>query len=156
MNPSNNSSKTNLVPKWLSLSFLLVSILGFVDASYLAVKYYQNEAPPCSILQGCDVVTTSEYAAIFGISVALFGALYYFVHLALSVTYLDKQNPRGLKWAFLFSPAGFIASLYFIYLQLFVLSAICVYCMVSAGTSAALFLLGMVGLKKLKSGKVKS
>ena len=43
------------------------------------------------------------------------------------------------------------ASLIFVWLQLFVINAICFYCMVSAATSTLLFILGIILWKKLKN-----
>ena len=83
--------------KTLKILFLALSLLGFLDASYLAIKYYQGEAPTCAFFKGCDVVTTSEYATIFGISIALLGAIYYLSLLLLSIIYLDTKNPRLIK-----------------------------------------------------------
>src|SRR3989344_1559205 len=42
----------------------LFSFLGLVDASYLAAKHYTGTIPPCAIVKGCEVVTTSQYAAV--------------------------------------------------------------------------------------------
>ena len=134
--------------KTLKILFLALSLLGFLDASYLAIKYYQGEAPTCAFFQGCDVVTTSEYATIFGISIALLGAIYYLSLLILSIIYLDTKNPRLIKIGTVIAGGGFLFSLWLIYLQIFVLNALCIYCVASALSSTSLFVLGTVLWKK--------
>ncbi|MDO8626129.1 MAG: vitamin K epoxide reductase family protein [Candidatus Magasanikbacteria bacterium] len=143
----------------LGIIFLLVSFLGFLDASYLAVEHYRGVVPPCSVIVGCELVTTSKYALIFKIPVALLGAIYYLAVLILSVAYLESQNKKWLTAAAILTPLGFLASAWFVYLQLYVIKAVCIYCVGSALTSTILFILGVVELRtkdtwweKLKHG----
>lgn len=130
--------------KTLKILFLTLSLLGFLDASYLTLKYYQGEAPTCAFFKGCDIVTTSKYATIFGVSIALLGAIYYLALFILSVLYLDTKNPRFIKIGAIIAGGGFLFSLWLIYLQLFVINALCIYCLVSALSSTALFLAGLI------------
>ncbi len=122
--------------------FLVLSLLGFLDAAYLTLEHYRGVVPPCSVVQGCEQVTTSGYSMIFGIPVALLGALYYLIILLFSIAYLDTQNDRWLRQAAFFTPLGFLASLWFIYLQAVIIRAWCLYCIGSATTSTLLFVIG--------------
>lgn len=129
--------------KILGVIFLIISAIGFLDALYLTVEHYSGNVPPCSI-EGCEIVLTSTYATVGGIvPVSLLGVLYYGTILFLAIAFLDRKNPRLLHRAALLSPIGFIVSLFLVYLQLFVIKNICLYCMVSAGTSTGLFLIGI-------------
>ncbi len=136
------------VPKWLPVSFTVFSLLGFLDAAYLTVKHYLGTPIPCSLLQGCEKVTTSQYATIGGVPVALFGAVYYLFVFILTVIYFDTGKTRILSFLGRFSFFGFLASAYFLYLQFFVIGAICVYCIGSALTSTILFVLGLLVLRR--------
>ena len=118
----------------------LFSFLGLVDASYLAAKHYTGTIPPCSIVKGCEAVTTSQYATVGGVSVALLGAIYYLAVLVLSIAIIDTKSDRLKKFLAGFSVIGLLASIWFISLQLFVIKALCLYCLVSAFSSAAIFL----------------
>ena len=118
----------------------LFSFLGLIDASYLATKHYTGTIPPCAISKGCEVVTTSQYATIGGISVALLGAVYYLAVLIISIAIIDTKNDRLKKFLARFSVIGLLASIWFISLQLFVIKALCLYCLVSAFSSTAIFL----------------
>lgn len=129
-----------LTEKSYAIFALIVAGLGFADATYLTVEHFLGKVPPCSIIQGCELVTTSQYATIFGIPVALLGSLYYLAIIATVIFYIDQKNARPLVMAATFSVAGLVASLYFVGIQLFVLRAICLYCFFSATTSTLFFI----------------
>lgn len=125
----------------------LFSFVGLIDASYLAAKHYTGTIPPCTIVKGCEAVTTSQYATIGGVSVALIGAIYYLIVLIISVAIIESRNDRLKKFLTRFSIIGLLASIWFIYLQLFVIKALCLYCLVSAFSSTAIFITALF-LKK--------
>lgn len=128
--------------KIAAIIFLAVSALGFLDAAYLTIEHFRGSIPPCAI-QGCEIVLTSAQSKIAGIPVALLGALYYLALLILSISFFDSKKESIIRFTSKLTPLGFIASLYFVYLQFSVIKEICQYCMVSAGTSTLLFITGM-------------
>lgn len=132
--------------KRLAIIFLFFGLIGFADAAFLTVEHYRGGPLPCAITSGCDTVTTSRYATIAGIPVALLGALYYLSVIIGAVMVIDAGRPEWLKRLARWTAAGFLASLYFVGLQVFVLKAYCLYCLISAGTSTALFITGLVVL----------
>jgi len=132
------------LPKWLSVGFAVIGFLGFLDASYLAVKHYLGVPIPCSIFQGCEEVTNSSYAFIGDVPVALLGAIYYAIIFILAVIFIDTGRTAVLSFASRLTIVGFVASLYFSYIQFFVIGAVCVYCLDSAVTSIILFVLGII------------
>jgi len=99
-------------------------------------------------------VLTSGHAKIAGIPVALLGSLYYLTLLILSVAYLDIKKTAIIRFASYCTIVGFTASLYFVYLMLFVIKEICQYCLISAATSTILFILGLFII--IKSSKPKA
>jgi uncharacterized membrane protein len=137
------SSKNSRIPHVSAWVIGIVSLIGFSDATFLAIKYLQGSVPPCHIGVGCDIVTRSSYAAIGPIPVALLGSLYYLLMGILAVAYLDTKKEALLQYAGRLSVVGVLASAYFVFLQIFVLKAICIYCMASATTSTVLFIVGM-------------
>lgn len=137
--------------KKYSWAMIAVGILGFLDASWLTVAHYLKVPIPCGLVQGCDIVTTSAYSEILGVPVALLGALYYLTIVILTIIALEKQSRPLLRLASQFTWAGLVASLYFVAIQLFVLHAICVWCMGSAITSTVLFVLGLFVIKLLNA-----
>lgn len=136
----NLSQKLSPPPsKFLAPVFAIFSFIGFLDAAFLTIEHFAGRVPPCGIFTGCDTVTTSQYATILGIPVALLGALYYLSILVLTIAYWDSKKPQFLNVASLLTITGFLASAYFIFLQLFVIKALCLYCVISAANSTILF-----------------
>lgn len=148
MNLPNLSERVLLPPPprlnravWL---LLILALIGFADAVYLTIKHYLGDAPLCSIFNGCDTVTTSRFATVGPISVALLGALYYLAVFILLLIYIDRRREKILKWVSSLTELGFFASLWFVYLQAFVLKAFCLYCLISAITSTLLFVISAI------------
>lgn len=132
--------------------FFIVAGLGFGDAMFLSIEHYRGEIPPCSLTGGCETVTTSEYSKIMGIPVAYTGVLYYLGILLLLVLYVDLKKVIFVKAIFIFTAIGFLGSLYFTFLQFFVIKALCPYCLFSALTSTILFFLCCWGARSNKGG----
>ena len=140
------SANTPAVSKKIITIIALISFLGFLDASYLAAKYYLGGPIPCAILDGCDTVTTSQYATMAGVPVALLGAIYYLIIFVLAISYLESKKDNLVFLISRLTIVGFLASLWFVYLQVFVLKALCLYCLFSAFTSTTLFIVSIIFL----------
>lgn len=127
----------------LAKSFVLLSFIGILDAGYITMEAFTGGTVVCPLVGGCNEVLQSPYAQIFGYPVALYGLIFYFSIFILSFLYLD----RGNKYVFTvltFLPAlGFLFTLWFLYLQAFVIKAYCFYCLISAGLSTILFALAL-------------
>ena len=149
MKLSNLSLKQPLlpVPNSIVIIALVVALVGFADATYLTIEHFRNVIPPCTT-SGCEEVLTSGYSVVAGVPVSLGGAIYYLLVMVGLFAYLDAKNLKLLKAVFLFTVVGLLASLWFIYVQAFILGAYCQYCLVSAGTSTLLFLIGAFVLAK--------
>ncbi len=135
------------IPLWLTISIFVTGFIGFLDATYLTTNFFLKAIPPCFVTGGCDVVTTSQYATILGIPIALLGALYYLCVLALWLFYVDKKQKRVLEALPWITSSGFVFSIWLVGLQVFVLNALCSYCLVSAGTSTLLFIFALIARK---------
>ena len=128
------------VPSWAVGVFLGLAVIGFTDATYLAVEHYMGVVPPCTILKGCDTVTTSQYSTIAGISVALFGSLYYLGLICLSIYILTSKKFKLIRYLGHWTWLGLLAAIYFTSLQVFVIRAYCIYCLTSALISLIVFI----------------
>ena len=127
------------VSNWIPISFLVLGFLGFLDSIYLTISHYSGSSVFCSVVHGCNEVLQSEYAVVFGIPLAVIGVVYYSLVVILAVAFLDERNSLFLKLAIKLVTAGFVASLWFIYLQAFIIHSFCLYCMGSAAISSLLF-----------------
>ena len=133
---------SKLVPPAL----LAVAFIGFLDAVYLTVQHYLGFDLNCPITGSCSEVLNSPYAILAGIPISLLGAVYYLSIIILTTAYLDAGKPALLKWAAYLTVPGFLAALGLLYLQFFVIEALCFYCLISAAVSTVLFALGLTHL----------
>lgn len=119
----------------------LFAFLGFADAAYLTVSHYFAVPLPCSLTDGCDTVLSSAYSMVGPVPVAAFGIAYYLLALVLAVYLYTSENPRirVARYIQLLSAIGVLFSAYFLYLQIAVIGALCMYCIASALTSVLLF-----------------
>lgn len=136
--------------KWILAGIVIFSLVGFLDATYLTLVHYNRGSLSCYIFKGCDKVTTGPHAVILGVPVSLLGALYYFSVFIAAIFYFDTKNKIFLRILSIFPLAGFLASLWFLYLQLFIIKALCFYCVISAITSTLLFVLGILVFRNFK------
>jgi len=108
-----------------------VALLGLADATYLTVAHLTGDDAVCGSAVGCSTVLGSAYATIRGIPTATFGAVAYFIVFSLAILgVFDYAKMRGLLTVVV--GLMFVASLYFLYLQAFVLHAFCPFCLFSA------------------------
>jgi uncharacterized membrane protein len=107
----------------------LLAIAGIGVATYITMAESGGGAPKCVVGgHGCQTVAESKYAELAGINVAVIGIFGYALLLAAAVLPGDAARFGGLLTALV----GFGFSAYLTYLELFVIDAICQWCVVSA------------------------
>src|SRR6187401_3501768 len=114
-----------------------LALAGLAIAAYLLVARIIGEAPACGPVKGCETVAASEYATLFGVPVALFGVAFSAVLAIACVAWWRRADPRALYASYGFGLAGVIAVAYLTYLEVFVIRAICVWCVAYATTIVA-------------------
>lgn len=111
-----------------------LALAGLLISLYLAIVKLAGGSPICGPLAGCDTVNNSEYAVFMGIPVALFGAGASAVTLAGALAWWRASSRRGLLVAYLVGLAGLPVLAYLTYLELFVIHAVCIWCVAYAVT----------------------
>lgn len=129
------------------IALLIVSAVGFLDATYLTAKHFLDDPVTCSILEGCETVTTSKYSIFLGMPIALGGAIYYLAVSILLFLFIEGEAYL-LRPLLVITGVGFLVTLYLVYLQAYVLDAFCLYCLLSAVTSTTLFIGGIYLVKR--------
>jgi uncharacterized membrane protein len=123
---------------------LLLILVGLIVSGYLAYAKFSGIPVNCSILSGCQTVEQSKYSVMFGVPVAVYGVLFYLgLIFATFIRINQKYKNLVTKLILLATTFGFLFSVYLTYLELYVIFAICVYCVVSAIISTALFFLSL-------------
>lgn len=122
---------------------------GVLVSGYLSVKRFTGGSLACTRWAECDVVNNSVYAKIYGVPVAFIGLAGYLLLLSLALAALQAAGPvqrRFLTLGFLLALGGVGFSAYLTYIELYVIEAICVWCVISAVLITLLALLGGLNL----------
>jgi len=110
------------------LILAVLDVAGLAIASYLSVVELGGGVPACGPIKGCEEVALSEYSRIGGVPVAVFGVVLSLILLTLAIAWW-RTNLYGLLLAhYGLSLAGVLFEAYFIYLQVAVIKAVCVWC----------------------------
>ncbi|MDO8483909.1 MAG: vitamin K epoxide reductase family protein [Candidatus Limnocylindrales bacterium] len=110
------------------LILAVLDVVGLAIASYLSVVELAGSVPVCGPIKGCEEVALSEYNRIGGVPVAVFGVGLSLILLTFAVAWW-KTDLYGLLLAhYGLSLAGVIFEVYFLYLQVFVIHAVCIWC----------------------------
>jgi uncharacterized membrane protein len=110
------------------------ALAGSLIALYLLMHDLGLSSIICPIA-GCDKVQASEYSKWFGIPVAAFGLVGFIKLLSLSVIGLFKTRVLNLPIRTLIvtiSSLGLLAYIPLTYLELFVIHAVCFWCVTSS------------------------
>ncbi len=122
----------------------LLALAGLADATYLTVQAFTGETAICGGATDCFKVLGSSYARIGGLPVASFGMIAYFA--AFSAAILAAFNYSGAaRFYGWITVAMLIATLWFLFVQAFLLHAFCRYCLFSA---AVTFLLAGIAVAR--------
>jgi uncharacterized membrane protein len=106
----------------------VLDLIGLGIATYLATVELGGGVPYCGALKGCEQVALSEYSRINGIPVAVFGVALSLILLTLAIAW-TRTNLYGLLLAhYGLSLAGVVFEVYFLYVQVVVIGAVCVWC----------------------------
>lgn len=121
-----------------------LSAIGILVASYLTYAHYGETTIVCTT-GGCEAVQSSDYAELLGVPVAVLGLLAYVFLLATAFFTLEHVRLAGAVVAV----SGALFAGYLLFAQLFLIDAICQWCV----ASDVLFgLLAVACVLRLRSG----
>ena len=109
----------------------IVALAGLADATYLSVQALTGETLSCGGSPDCFRVLGSSYAKVGRIPVAMLGAVAYLSVFAFA-TFAAFGYARARTLLIAIVGAMFLATLWFLYVQAFMLHAYCRYCLFSA------------------------
>jgi len=131
------------------VTLIVLGVLATAIGAFLTYERARGTLPPCPVGGGgCATVQHSRYAELAGINVAVLGIVGYVGLLLAAAMPGDPGRVGGL----LLSLVGFGFSAYLTYLELFVIDAICQWCVASAIVMTALAVLTVWRLMLLDDG----
>ena len=160
------------------VNWMVPIILAFMGLGVDFILFYNkitsNEVA-CPLGGSCNFVNNSVYSEILGIPVSVFGLLGFALFLVISWTAWHKRidSRMAFQGLALFSGLSLLGIAYFVYLMIFVLEAICSWCVFSHIVMLFIFIFSIYHLyladkndasekiekfskkKKLKRGKKK-
>jgi uncharacterized membrane protein len=138
--------KTWLIP--------LLTLAGLGVAAYLSYVEITHVEAVCGPIGECNIVQSSVYATILGIPIAVLGMLNY---LAIGILWVGQKftNDRLANLSALsllgLTLFGVLFSIYLTYLEIFVIQAVCLWCLSSAVITTVLMLAVLFPLTRVFS-----
>ncbi len=130
-------------PGWAGPTSLVLAVLGVAVSAYLTVEHYSSSATlacPDSGVVDCVKVTTSSYADLLGVPVALLGLLFFLAVAALCLPVAWASTHAWVHRARLAAVSGgAVFVLYLVWVELFRVDAICLWCTAVHVLAVALF-----------------
>ena len=133
--------------RWVSLG---LAVLGGLDSIYLTYIKFANAPVFCSGVGDCESVNNSVYSQVGGVPIALFGVgAFLLIALLLALESRSQAlQDYGPLAVFGMALTGTLYSAYLTYIELFVLHAVCPYCVISATLITGIFILALVRLRR--------
>jgi uncharacterized membrane protein len=135
------------VKPWLDIAIPVLSVIGLGVSLYLTYVEFTQSRALCGPVGDCNAVQSSPYAKLFGVvPIGLVGAIGY---IAILFAWLWRRI-RSDALARIAGPVmfgmalfGMLFSIYLTYLELFVIHAVCIWCLSSAVIISVLMLLNL-------------
>jgi len=133
---------------YLVWAMMASALAGLIDSAYLA---YLSLSPPTSCPVGefsifsCNEVIYSQYAHVYGISVAMLG-LGWFI-LALGLILVAWRNARLIYSVVVWSVLGAVGVAGFVYTEIFLLGSICLLCTIAHVMGLAILALSVAYIR---------
>lgn len=127
---------------------IILAMMGLGTDFILFYNKVSHTSTACPLGGSCDFVNNSVYSEMFGIPVSVFGllAFTFFFILAWVAWHKKIDEVLALKVLALFSGLTLVGIAYFVFLMLFVLGAICTWCMFSHLIMLSIFLFAVYHL----------
>jgi uncharacterized membrane protein len=129
----------------------LLSLVGIFVAAYLYLYKIGKIGSVMCGTGGCETVQLSRWSSFLGLDVALIGVVGYAGLFALALVSLQPRfasDPRPARLLTLLSGIGVLFAVYLTWLELFVIHAICRWCVGSALIITAIFVLSLLDARR--------
>ena len=133
----------------LRMGSALLSLAGIFVAAYLWLYKQGRIGSIICGTGGCETVQFSRWSEFFGIDVALIGMVGYVVLLIVALAGVQRPASRWpSQWLAFLAGGGVLFAGYLTWLELFVIHAICRWCVGSAVIVTLIFILALLDLRR--------
>jgi len=130
----------------------ILALVGLFVALYLWLHALGfGGAIKCGASGGCEVVQTSQWATFLGLPVAFYGVVGYFVVLIVALAGLRPAALADRKWNVMLvglATVGILFTAYLTYVELFVIHAICRWCIGSALIITLIWIVALAAFRR--------
>jgi uncharacterized membrane protein len=141
--------------RWnLRIVLFIFGLIGFGVSLFLTYEYSQDDPVPCGGLSigsanSCQSVKESDYASMFGISIPVWGDIFFTMLLTFLFIYIirlvDKNKEKLFNNLFLALTAfGALFETYLTIVEIFVIKAVCIWCLLTEIIVVAIFLVTLL------------
>jgi uncharacterized membrane protein len=131
-------------------SSLALAAVGVLVSIYMTIFMLTQNESMCLGNGGCSVVNNSIYSAVYGVPVAVVGICGYAIMLAalLLQSRISFLQFDGTLLVFGLALAGFLFTLYLVYVEVALIHALCPFCVTSQVSMTLLFILSVIRLAR--------
>ncbi len=127
-----------------------LALAGIFLSAYLALYQLGYIGTLTCSIGSCETVQTSRWASFLGMPVAVWGVGFYVTAFAIALAGVHgrlAESPRPSVALVALSAWGVVFSAWLTYLELFVIHAICMWCVVSAVLVTIIFVVSVLDLR---------
>jgi uncharacterized membrane protein len=125
----------------------VLGLVGLLVSAYLVSTHYFADQVPLACATGgivdCEEVTTSTASMLGPVPVAVLGLLWFVAFLGLLVARRRQPGWRLMVAQVGWTIAGLVFVFYFVYAELFLIGAICLWCTAVHAVVVVLFLISV-------------
>jgi uncharacterized membrane protein len=124
------------------VAIIVLGVIGLGISGYLTYTHFNEAALVCSV-GGCETVQSSQYSTIGPVPVAMLGVAMFAAIIGMAGIRLSQraivsdETVSMLAWGMLLT--GILYYVYLTYVELFVLNAICQWCVLSSFAAVGIF-----------------
>ena len=130
------------------IALIITTLVGIANTVYLSYCCITKKDVKCLFMpaQMCFKVQYSKYSRTFGIPNPYLGLIMLVAILAFTILFIQSLVPFELIFAII--SAGLLFSLYFTYIQAFVIKVFCTWCVLSVLVFISLFVISLIQIIK--------
>jgi len=134
--------------KWLYRISAILVVVGLLVSIYMTIYKVTSNDALCLGSGDCSTVNASRYSEVYGIPVATVGIAGYFAILLLH--WYERRDKffekNGMMLIFGLALAGFLFTVYLIYVEFAILRALCPFCLTSQASMTVIFIISIIRL----------